>query len=140
MSTSEITTALNLAESPVHLDAIDDSESPAVVLENFAFDGAAFEQYIGKHCAKGPGRLVMIETTASDWSHWECHTEGEEIVVVLEGEGVMVQQLEGEEVHIPVQAGMAVVNPRNVWHTANVTQPLKALYITPCRGTEHKAR
>ena len=52
----------------------------------------------------------------------------------------MVQQQEGEEVHIPVQAGMAVVNPRNVWHTANVSQPLKALYITPCRGTEHKAR
>jgi hypothetical protein len=27
-----------------------------------------------------------------------------------------------------------------VWHTANVRKPMRALYLTPCPGTQHRPR
>ncbi len=36
--------------------------------------------------------------------------------------------------------GDAVINPRNVWHTADIAEPCRMLFITPGRGTEHKPR
>ena len=51
-----------------------------------------------------------------------------------------IQQIDGEERRMPVGPGSTVLNPRGVWHTADVTEPLKAIYITPCPGTEHRAR
>ncbi|MCG8413243.1 MAG: cupin domain-containing protein [Pseudomonadales bacterium] len=140
MPINNVASAVDLSVSPVHLDSIAGSEAPAVLLENFGFDGPAFEDYVAKHCQAGPGRIVMIETSPVDWSHWERHTEGDEIVVILEGRGVMIQQFGDAEQSIPLRAGQAVVNPCNVWHTANVESALKALYITPARGTEHRTR
>jgi hypothetical protein len=31
-----------------------------------------------------------------------------------------------------------MINPPNVWHTARVHEPGRALFITPGRGTEHR--
>jgi hypothetical protein len=39
-----------------------------------------------------------------------------------------------------VGPGSTLTNPAGVWHTADVEQPLKAIYITPCPGTRHRAR
>jgi hypothetical protein len=33
-----------------------------------------------------------------------------------------------------------MINPAGVWHTADVEEPVKAIYITPCPGTQHRAR
>ena len=41
---------------------------------------------------------------------------------------------------MPFKAGDAFVNPRGVWHTADVTDPMHAIYITPCPGTENQER
>ena len=82
----------------------------------------------------------MVETTPVDWSTWECHPLGDEIVIILEGEGEFIQQVDGGEVRIPVTAGDTVVNPAGVWHTADVRQAIRAVYITPCPDTDHKPR
>jgi len=130
----------DLSITPIHLET-GGPEAPAVPLGGFGYDGPSFMKYIEAHCRQGaPGRLIMVESTPGDWPAWECHHEGDEIVIVLEGTADFIQQIDGEERRMSVKPGSTIINPRGVWHTANVTVPLKAVYITPCPGTEHRAR
>lgn len=132
---------IDLSKTPIHLASAPGAGTPSVVLEDFTFDGPSFEAYIDQHCADdAPGRLIMVETTPVDWTTWECHAQGDEIVIVLEGEGDFIQQIDGAEERIPVSAGTALVNPKGVWHTADVRASIRAIYITPCPGTDHKPR
>ena len=125
-----------LDATPIHLGT-----GAAVPQPDFGFDGPAFMDYIERHCtAAEPGWLVMQETTPGDWPSWERHPEGDEIVIVLAGRGEFVQEIDGEERRMPIGPGSALVNPRGVWHTADVEEPLTAVYVTPCPGTEHRPR
>lgn len=126
----------DLSVTPIHLD----TESPAIPLVNFGFDGPSFESYIATHCADGPGRIVMVEVSPSHWRHWECHTLGDELVIVLEGRANFIQEWAGKEVALPVEAGSTIINPSGVWHTADIIEPIRAIYITPAKGTEHRER
>ena len=131
----------DLSKTPLHLDSVVDAAHPAVPLLDFGFDGPSFEGYIARHCAPGaPGRLLMVESSPTNWSSWECHPEGDEIVIVLEGQGVFFQEIDGETRRMPFGPGSTIVNPAGVWHTADVELPMKAIYITPCPGTQHRAR
>ncbi len=121
---------------PIHL-----SERSAQPVQGFTFDGPSFERYVEDRTSEDePGRLMMIESTPTNWAAWECHTLADEVVHVLEGRGEFIQQTEAGDVRIPVQPGDTVINPRGVWHTADITEPMKAIYLTPCRGTEHRLR
>ncbi len=131
----------HLDATPIHLGSGAGGESQALPLEGFGFDVPSFEAYIAEHCSPGaPGRLVMVETTPADWPAWECHTAGDEIVIVLEGRADFIQEIEGTESRIAVGPGSTIINPAGVWHTADVSESLKAIYITPCPGTEHRER
>jgi len=131
----------DLSRSPIHLSTPAAGRPSAVPMHNFGFDGPSFEAYIAAQCTDAdPGRLVMIETSPVDWGAWECHHLGDELVIVLEGEAEFIQQIDGEERRFKVRPGDTVINPPGVWHTANVTKPLRAIYITPCPGTEHRVR
>lgn len=130
----------DLGVSPIHLQDGANGSNAVVPIVDFGFDGPSFEAYIGRHCASGPGRLVMVESTPQSWTTWERHKQGDEIVIVLAGRGNFIQDIDGNELSIPVQIGSTIINPKGVWHTADVQEPLKAIYITPCPGTEHKAR
>ncbi len=131
----------DLSKTPIHLGSQVGADNPAVPLPGFGFDGPAFEGYIARHCTLGaPGRLIMVESTPKNWGAWECHTEGDEIVIVLEGKAEFIQEIEGEQHKTPVGPGSTVINPAGVWHTADVAEPMKAIYITPCPGTQHRAR
>jgi mannose-6-phosphate isomerase-like protein (cupin superfamily) len=132
---------LDLSSTPIHLESRPGSGNTAQAIANFGFDGPSFEAYIEKYCdTDAPGRLVMVETTPSDWRLWECHTKGDEVVIVLEGKALFIQEIDGEERGFEVGPGSTVINPAGVWHTANVEQPMKAIYITPCPGTQHRER
>ena len=133
--------AIQLDKTPIHIATPPGQGAGCHVLENFNFDGSSFESYIDEHCSEdAPGRLIMIETTPADWTTWECHSQGDEIVIVLSGEGDFIQQIDGDEQRITVGPGSALVNPKGVWHTADVRSSIQAVYITPCPGTEHKLR
>jgi len=126
----------DLSKSPIHL-----GNKSTAVQQDFGFDGPSFEAYIKAHSTEAePGRLAMIEESPEDWGAWECHTCGDELVIVLEGTGTFIQQIDGTEVSTPFGPGDAVVNPAGVWHTANVTTAMRAIYLTPCYGTEHRPR
>ncbi len=126
----------DLSVTPIHLDA----DGPAVPLTDFGFDGPSFGVYIDKHCAQDPARIVMVEVSPGDWKHWERHTLSDEIVIVLEGRADFIQEVSGENVVLSAQAGSTIINPKGVWHTADVSEPMRAIYITPCKGTEHRER
>ena len=128
---------IDSGKSPVHIGS---NQQPAVPMADFAFNQSSFESYIAKFCADDPGRLIMVETTPSNWASWECHPAGDEVVIVLEGEGQFIQEIDGVEIRINVTAGDTIINPKDVWHTADVTKPIKAIYITPCPGTQHRPR
>ena len=131
----------DLSKSPIHLGSRVGADNPGVPLHGFGFNGPAFEAYMAEHCAPGaPGRLIMIETTPKDWPAWECHREGDEIVIVLEGEGDFLQEMDGETRRAAFGPGSTFINPAGVWHTANVRKSMRAIYVTPCPGTEHRPR
>jgi quercetin dioxygenase-like cupin family protein len=134
---SQDTGPFDLSKSPIHLN----ESAPAAPQHGFGFNGPAFEAYMAKHCAPGaPGRLIMIETTPTNWPAWERHSEGDEIVIVLEGDGEFLQEIGGETKRSAFGPGSTFINPAGVWHTANVTKSLRAIYITPCPGTESRPR
>jgi quercetin dioxygenase-like cupin family protein len=86
------------------------------------------------------GRMVCILPQAETWSSWERHPAGDEVVVLLSGRVDIIQEVDGRRHLVELHAGEALVNPRGVWHTADVHEPGRGLFITPGRGTEHRRR
>lgn len=130
----------DLGSCPLHLPSVAEDAEAIVPLTDFGFDGPAFGKYIEQHCQAAPGRIIMVEQSPADWPIWERHTKGDEIVYILEGEGTFIQEIDGVERCIEVSAGNAIINPAGIWHTADISVPLRALYITPADGTEHRQR
>lgn len=89
----------------------------------------------------GPGRLVSTYDFTADWTSWEQHPAGEEVVVLLAGALEFVLETEGGERTIRLaEPGQFLLVPRGVWHTANVAQQARVLFITPGEGTSHRPR
>lgn len=82
----------------------------------------------------------MIGSGEANWSSWERHPAGEELVLVISGRMTLVQELDGIERRIELTDGHAAINPRNVWHTVDITDSCRTLFITPGQGTEHRPR
>lgn len=130
---------LQLSSSPVHISTR--ANASFEVLDWFKFDESSWQRYVTDHCSsEDPGCIVMEEASPVSWPTWECHPKGDELVIVLAGRGTFYQQLEGAEVAMPFQAGDTILNPRGVWHTADVTEAMRAIYITTCPDTDHKPR
>jgi quercetin dioxygenase-like cupin family protein len=83
---------------------------------------------------------VMIGPAEATWTSWERHPAGDEVVVALSGRQTLIQEIDGQQHRIELRAGQAAINPRGVWHTADVHELGLALFITPGRGTEHRPR
>ena len=86
------------------------------------------------------GRLVAIFPYDADWTSWEVHPDGDEIVVLLSGAVDLVLDLPGGHRTVELRDRGAAVVPRGVWHTANVLAPSEALHITRGEGTTHRPR
>lgn len=111
------------------------------VLRDFVWTEDYLRSYEEDHASDGDeGRLVMIGPQGATWTSWERHPAGDELVVVLSGRSDLIQEVDGEERRLELCPGQAAINPRGVWHTADVHEPGEALFITPGRGTEHRPR
>lgn len=83
--------------------------------------------------------LVAMYTFDTDWESWEIHPNGDEMVMLIEGEITLILDTEsGEQSQTLSQSGDYVVIPRNTWHTARTKSAAKVVFITPGQGTEHK--
>jgi mannose-6-phosphate isomerase-like protein (cupin superfamily) len=110
-------------------------------LPDFEFSPEYLSAYGARTEADGDdGRLVLYDRQDASWETWERHPAGEEVVVLVSGRVDLLQEVDGEVHKVELTPGMAVINPRNVWHTADVHEPGQALFITPGRGTENRPR
>jgi quercetin dioxygenase-like cupin family protein len=129
--------AFELMNVPVHLGL----GSRAEPLRGFAWTPEQLEAYSTRTASDGDdGRIVVHNRQDASWTTWERHPAGEELVLLISGRVDLIQEIEGEPRTVALTAGLAVVNPPNVWHTADVHEPGEALFITPGRGTEHRPR
>lgn len=85
-------------------------------------------------------RLVSHFSFATDWSTWERHPAGEELVCLLEGDVELhLEKEDGSRDTVVLNApGAFVLVPPNTWHTAKVRRPAKMLFVTPGEGTENR--
>lgn len=130
-------TTFLLHETPVHLGL------GATVVREPSFSGGAdwYQDYGARHATDGAeGRLVSLHSFAEPWGTWEMHPEGEELVVCLSGEITLHQELKGATRTLTLRPGESVINPRGIWHTADVSGAASALFITAGRGTQIRPR
>lgn len=129
--------AFDLSTTHVHLGL----GARAIPIPDFEWSGEFLARYATEHGADGvEGRLVLMGSSDTSWDSWERHPSGEELVVVTAGRLTLIQEIDGAERRTQLKAGEAIINPRNVWHTADIDEPCQTLFVTPGLGTEHKPR
>ena len=85
-------------------------------------------------------RLVSLYSFSEDWTSWERHPVGDEAVICTAGEITLIQELPEGPQSVVLRPGDYAINPRGVWHTADVADHATALFITAGVGTEHRPR
>ena len=100
--------------------------------------GPRFWATIEKRADLGDGRLMGAVAQKADWSHWERHPGGDEILTLLSGEMDIVLETRAGGRRTRLKAGQTFVVPRGVWHRGLVRKPGKLMFITPGAGTEHR--
>lgn len=127
----------DLLDAPLHLGL----GATAIPLDGFSWDPAYLESMDARFAGDGDdGRLVTMFRMEESWTTWERHPAGEEVVVLLEGRCTLWQEVDGVQRSVELTAGQYVVNPTGAWHTADVHEPGRGLFITPGRGTEIRPR
>lgn len=126
----------DLHERPIHLGL------GATAVEQPPFTGMAwYAEYGARHGADGiDGRLVSMHTFSTALDTWEMHPKGAEVVICTAGTLTLVQEIDGAEQRVTLQPGEYAINPPGVWHTADVSGPATAIFITSGMGTEHRPR
>jgi len=100
-----------------------------------------YDAYVERNAADGnEGRLVSLFSFSESWTNWERHPAGDEAVICTAGEMTLIQELPDGVHKIALRAGEYAINPRGVWHTADVAGNATALFITSGGGTEHRPR
>lgn len=85
--------------------------------------------------------LISTYEFSEDWSTWEVHPAGDEIVMLLSGKATLAMRTSsGDETVVLHEPGSYVVVPQNTWHTARVNERTCMLFITPGAGTENRER
>lgn len=100
--------------------------------------GNATDSGIRQLLASEKGRLLCVLSMAADWTNWEMHPAGDEILFMLEGKATFVLDLPTGCSEVALSAGGTLVMPKGVWHTAKVSGPVRLLAITAGSGTQHR--
>jgi mannose-6-phosphate isomerase-like protein (cupin superfamily) len=85
------------------------------------------------------GRVLSVFDYQGDWTWWERHPLGEELVYVLSGEVEFLLDDEDRQWSVELSPGTAAIVPRDTWHSARVPKPSTVLFVTPTPArTEHR--
>jgi quercetin dioxygenase-like cupin family protein len=126
-----------LGETPVHLGL----GATAVPQETFTGDASWYQRYAERNAVDGvEGRLVTMHTFTQPWDSWEVHPRGEELVLCTEGEITLFQEVNGQVGRVVLKTGEYAINPPGTWHTADVSGPATAVFITAGMDTENRPR
>ena len=102
--------------------------------------GDATDPGIRRLMGSEKGRLLSALSMGADWTNWEMHPAGDEILFMLEGKAAFVLELPDGLKKIDLNAGRLLVIPKGVWHTAKVSEASRLLAITAGQGTQHRPR
>lgn len=94
---------------------------------------------IRRLAASPRGRLLSALSMNADWTNWEMHPAGDEVLCMIEGSATFLLELAGGVQSITLSAGRVLVIPSGVWHTAKVSEPARLLAITMGQGTQHRS-
>ena len=100
--------------------------------------GNATDPGIRRLMASANGRLLSVLPMNADWTNWEMHPAGDEILFMLDGNAKFVLELADGIKEVALNAGRLLVVPKGVWHTAKVSEPARLLAITSGLGTQHR--
>jgi mannose-6-phosphate isomerase-like protein (cupin superfamily) len=91
-----------------------------------------------KRLMQSDGRMVSAYAMNADWTSWEMHPAGDEVLILLKGKMTLVLEEGSAEKLIKLTAGKAAIVPKGVWHTAKMSAPIVLLAITAGAGTLHR--
>lgn len=106
------------------------------------FTGAEwYARYGERHADDGAeGRLVQMYSFSESWTTWEMHPAGEEAVICTAGEMTLIQELPDGLRRVTLRAGEYAINPRGIWHTADIAGHATAVFITAGQDTQNRPR
>lgn len=83
--------------------------------------------------------LMAIHDFDRDWSTWEVHPCGDEVLVLLSG-GISLQlRIDDQDQRVTLSSvGQSVIVPQGIWHTAQVPETAKVLFLTPGEKTQNR--
>lgn len=129
------------ADQPRHLESTYLRLRPDATVEPLPVDDTFWQRLTSG--ALGTFRneyLVSAYAFREDWTSWERHPNGDEIVCLLQGDVTFVfEEPQGERTVRMNTSGSFLLVPRGVWHTAKVQAPSNVLFITAGEGTEHRS-
>ena len=113
---------------------------PDVSVEPLAVDGSFWKRIAAGELGDFRNEyLVAIHSFDADWSLWEMHPAGDEVVCLISGSVSFVLEEESRRRAVTLQRnGAYVIVPRGTWHTAKVVAPSQMLFITAGEGTQHR--
>ena len=100
--------------------------------------GEATDPGIRRLMGSAHGRLLSALPMGADWTNWEMHPAGDEILFMLEGKATFLLEFADGLREVALSAGRVLVIPKGVWHTAKVSEPARLLAITAGQGTQHR--
>jgi len=84
--------------------------------------------------------LVTSHGFDADWTSWEMHPNGDEIVALISGEATLIlEAADGTRSEVSLtRPGSYALVPRGTWHTAKVGKPATMFFITAGEGTRNR--
>jgi mannose-6-phosphate isomerase-like protein (cupin superfamily) len=82
--------------------------------------------------------LITEFACSADWANWEMHPHADEFVYLLSGSATLVLETASGPTGVPLAGRAAVLVPKGTWHTAEVTEPSRMLFVTMGTGTQHR--
>ncbi len=70
-------------------------------------------------------------------SEWERHSEGDEIVIVIDGATSMTMLIDGHELEHELGPMQMIVVPQGTWHMFDTPTGVKVVTVTP-QPTDHQ--
>jgi mannose-6-phosphate isomerase-like protein (cupin superfamily) len=83
-------------------------------------------------------RLLSVVSMSADWTNWEMHPAGDEILYMLEGNAIFILDLPSGLTEVSFDTGRLLLIPKGVWHTAKLSVSARMLAITAGSGTQHR--
>lgn len=112
---------------------------PDLSVETVEVTPSIFEELDSKFDGFKNHVLVSEFEFTEEWSTWERHPKGDEIVILLSGTVEMILRRNGDNKSVELSgAGSYVVVPKDTWHTARTAVATRMLFITPGEGTENR--